>query len=288
MSSIKNLPPTLSWFAAQVASGQKEIFTEKLLVTPDMARRFLENNPHNRPLDARYVEFLAREITTDQFDGLNGATMVISNEGTLNDGQHRAAAIALADKAVWCQICWGPPAESRLTIDAGRKRTMSSLLSMQNVTYASLASVTARNLFGFRKRLAIAQFKQAISNSSVNKEYHAHRAAIDEAVNRFQKEHFTRSLRLTPATAAAYVVISNSAAATGDREGFFHKFCVGAHLDPDSPILHLRGRLMTQAEYNERRSESRFELILRYWNAFASKAPHNHIRLQGKFPDVLT
>ena len=89
--------------------------------------------------------------------------------------------------------------------------------------------------------------------------------------------------------ATAYVIISNSrATAAVKREAFFTKLSTGANLDPASPILHLRGKLLEKADYDLRRTEARVELILRHWNAWVADAPVASIRMQGKFPVAAT
>lgn len=87
--------------------------------------------------------------------------------------------------------------------------------------------------------------------------------------------------------AAAYVIVASAGVRAQDREAFFTKLCDGARLEPDSPILHLRGKLLGALDYNAKRTEARLELILRHWNAWVTEAPAATIRMQGKFPKVM-
>jgi hypothetical protein len=288
MTALPALPPTLSWFSSQVARGRKGIFAEVITITPEIAQRILEANVDNRKVSSRLVETVKHDIESGHFQ-CNGETIIISDEGTLNDGQHRLLGIIAAGKAVDCLVCWGPVRKSRFTIDAGAMRSTTSLLSMQSVSNAGVASVVAKNLFAFRKRMTHADQKAGISKSDVVAEYHGQRAIIDTAVARFQGESFVRSTRTTAAVAAAYVIISAAGAPAVDREAFFTKLSEGANLDRGSPILHLRGKLLEQGgDYNSRRTEARLELVLRYWNAWFSNTSHALVRMQGKFPDVVT
>jgi hypothetical protein len=137
-----------------------------------------------------------------------------------------------------------------------------------------------------RHDISHAQQKAGIGKQDVVSEFTRNRAGIDEAVDRFAKDHFVRSTRTVAAVAAAYVIIANNSARVQDRESFFTKLCDGARLEPDSPILHLRGKLLGALDYNAKRTEARLELILRHWNAWITEAPVATIRMQGKFPNV--
>jgi hypothetical protein len=277
----------LSWFAERVERGRKGSFSEIVLVTPDIARRLLEENDSNRPVKQRLVDRIAHDIRNDQW-ALNGEAIIVSEDGRLNDGQHRLLAIIAADKPVRSYVAFGVPRESRFTVDLGDQRSTVNLLSMQSVVSPGPASIVAKNLFAFRHDISHAQQKSGIGKQDIVAEFNQKRTAIEAAVVRFAKEDFVRRTRIVAPVAAAYVIIAAAAAAARvhDRESFFTKFCAGANLDPTSPILHLRGKLLGTSDYNARRTEARLELILRHWNAWITEAPVASIRLQGKFPKV--
>jgi hypothetical protein len=279
---LKN-KPELSWFAERVERGQEGAFSEVVEMTPDLARRLLETNDGNRPLKQGLVDRIEHDIRSDQFQ-LNGEPIIVSIDGRLNDGQHRLLAIIAADKTVSVFVAFGVPRESRFTVDMGDVRTTSNLLSMQSVTHPTPASIVAKNLFAFRNAISHAQQKQGIGKQDVIGEFSRHRAAIEAAIESFSKDSFVRATRCLAPVAAAYVIISNTGVPTVDREAFFTKLVVGANLDPDSPILHLRGKLLERQDYEARRTEARLELILRYWNAWAANAPVSTIRMHGRFP----
>ena len=274
----------LSWFAERVERGQEGAFSEIVSVTPDLARRLLEVNDCNRPIKPRLLDRIEHDIRNGQWR-LNGEPIIVSEDGRLNDGQHRLMAIIAADKAVQSFMAFGVPRDSRFTVDLGDVRTTVDFMKMKTVVNARDCSIVAKNLFAYRNHLTHQQQKQGIGKQDVIGEYERQQAAIDAAVARFQKESFMRSTKCVPAVATAYVIISNSrATAAVKREAFFTKLAIGANLDPQSPILHLRGKLLEKADYDLRRTEARVELILRHWNASVAGEPVASIRMQGKFP----
>jgi hypothetical protein len=275
----------LSWFAERCERGQEGAFSEVVEMTPDLARRLLETNDGNRPLKQSLVDRIEHDIRSDQFR-LNGEPIIVSVDGHLNDGQHRLLAIIAADKTVKVFVAFGVARDSRFTVDMGDVRTTSNLLSMQSVARPSPAAIVAKNLFAFRNAVSHAQQKQGIGKQDIVGEFNRQRAAIEAAIERFSKDRFVRATHCLASAAAAYVIISNASVRAVDREAFFTKFVVGANLDPDSPILHLRGKLLERQDYDDRRTEARLELILRYWNAWAANAPVSTVRMQGKFPKL--
>lgn len=280
--------PTLSWFAERVARGLKQSFSEIVSVTPDIAKRLLEVNDCNRPIKPRLISRIEHDILNNQFR-LNGEPIIVSEDGRLNDGQHRLMAVVSADKTVESFMTFGVPRDSRFTVDMGDVRTTIDFLKMNTVANARDASIVAKNLFAYRNHLTHQQQKAGIGKQDVVDEYNRQRVAIDAAVARFLKESFMRSTKTVPAVATAYVIISNSrVTAAVKREAFFTKLSIGANLDPQSPILHLRGKLLEKADYDLRRTETRVELILRHWNAWVADAPVASILMQGKFPVAAT
>jgi hypothetical protein len=280
---LSHAKPELSWFAERVKRGQAGAFSEVVEMTPDLARRLLETNVDNRPLKQGLIDRIEHDIRSDQFR-LNGEPIIISVDGHLNDGQHRLLAIIAADKAVNVFVAFGVPRDSRFTVDMGDVRTTSNLLSMQSVARRTPASIIAKNLFAFRQAISHAQQKHGVGKQDIVGEFGRYRTAIEAAIERFSKDSFVRATRCLAPAAAAYVIISNAGVRAVDREAFFTKLVVGANLEPDNPILHLRGKLLERQDYDGRRTEARLELILRYWNAWAANAPVSTVRMQGKFP----
>jgi len=288
MGELVPISPTLSWFAERVERGRKQPFSEIVNVTPDIAKRLLEVNDSNRPIKPRLIGRIEHDILNGQYR-CNGEPIIVSEDGRLNDGQHRLMAIVAANKTVESFMTFGVARDSRFSVDLGDVRTTVDFMKMKTVVNARDASIVAKNLFAYRNHLTHVQQKAGVGKQDVIDEYNRQSTAIDAAIARFVKESFMKSTKTVPAVATAYVIISNSrATAAVKREAFFTKLAIGANLDPASPILHLRGKLLEKADYELKRTEARVELILRHWNAWVADAPVASIRMQGKFPVAAT
>jgi len=74
----------------------KQSYTETILVTPEMAKDWLEKyNKRNRKPSPMYVSIIAREIREGRWIETN-ATIGFDTEGFISDGQTRLAAIVLS------------------------------------------------------------------------------------------------------------------------------------------------------------------------------------------------
>ena len=121
---------------------------EMTTITPPMATLFLANNVSNRKLNKHHVDFLADQMLTGKWQK-NGQTIVIAADGTLMDGQHRLNAIIKANVPAELGLCTGVPKTAMSTIDNGKSRSTSDILTMNGWTNASLVGSAINLLHKF-------------------------------------------------------------------------------------------------------------------------------------------
>lgn len=90
------------------------------VITPEMAKKFLQMNTNNRPLSKRHVDVLAAAMERGEWQ-VTGESIKISEANTLLDGQHRLTAIVKAGVSVKMVVVEGLPVESFHVIDTGSK-----------------------------------------------------------------------------------------------------------------------------------------------------------------------
>lgn len=97
--------------------------TTKEIITPEMARYYLEkNNVNQRKLNANWVNHLATAITYGHWK-LTHQGIAFDVNDTLIDGQHRLAAIVKASISVEILVSVNCPPVSMSAIDLGKKRS---------------------------------------------------------------------------------------------------------------------------------------------------------------------
>lgn len=98
-------------------------------ITPVQAAAWLGDRAANRRLSERRAERIADDIRAGRWK-VNGDTVVFDKEGHLIDGQHRLRAIVLANAPVETYVVRGVEPDAFATIDSGRTRSNSDVLSI--------------------------------------------------------------------------------------------------------------------------------------------------------------
>lgn len=140
-----------AWFYQMVDRAKVEgVFGERVLLTPVLAAELLRQNPHNRLISKPKLQHIIDDIREGRWM-FNGEALLISEEGMLNDGQHRAEACIEADMPIDTFMIFGLSRESRLTIDQGAKRNAGHFLHMMGISYHNNRAAIGRLLLSYEK-----------------------------------------------------------------------------------------------------------------------------------------
>lgn len=96
-----------------------EMVMQKVFVTKEIADKFLENNPLNRPIKSK-VEKIKNDLIHGRFE-FTHQPIAIATDGSLVDGQHRLVAISETGIPAWMWVCINAPRSSK--IDRGTTRS---------------------------------------------------------------------------------------------------------------------------------------------------------------------
>jgi hypothetical protein len=120
------------------------------IITPEIAEWLLKLNTSNRPLERRGVERFCKILKDGSW--LNtGEPVIVSQEGVLNDGQHRLTAIYSAGVAAELDVRFGIAREAFHATGTGRKRTAGHVLSIEGYSNTSCQAAIARLLVHYDK-----------------------------------------------------------------------------------------------------------------------------------------
>lgn len=141
-------------------SQDGSVTAEYMLVMPGVAAQWLEQfNKMNRKPRERAARTYLESVENDEWDSLNGTTIVFDNQGLLADGQHRLAVIAESGKAMECLVVRGVRPEARSTIDDGIKRRFFDDLAMNGVTFAGVKDALLRKILVWDKSGGLGDFR---------------------------------------------------------------------------------------------------------------------------------
>lgn len=119
---------------------------EVLDITPERAMSILEGNTHNRNIRQRVVDMYAADMTAGKWDGENGQTIVISDDGRVVDGQHRLWAIVQSETTQRMLVVTGVPMTHQLNIDTQAKRRFGDQLALDGEQYPNVLAAVVRHV----------------------------------------------------------------------------------------------------------------------------------------------
>lgn len=111
-----------------------------ILVTPELAQKFLDTQKKQRRLNWRHVQSLAGEMSRDEWRK-DAPPLVFASAGPMIDGQHRCAAVIMSGVSVWMRILKNAPKGYQDHIDGGLVRPLRTKLQMER---PQLGNITTR------------------------------------------------------------------------------------------------------------------------------------------------
>lgn len=110
-------------------------------ITKQRADELLAMNHNNRPLRERYVADLCSRLQRGEWK-LNGEAIKV-NGHALVDGQHRCTAVSRTGIPIESLVVYGLPDDIAETLDTGRGRSPSDVLSMRGEKHAAMLAAAA-------------------------------------------------------------------------------------------------------------------------------------------------
>lgn len=122
--------------------------TQIMEVTPEMAAKWLSNNPNVRRMRRGRVDAIARSIRAGEFQTTHQG-IALQKGGALLDGQHRLAAIVETGATVTMMVTFDLSVATGSVIDSGMPRQMFERIGADRIRVA-IGSVMFQ-VFGVRK-----------------------------------------------------------------------------------------------------------------------------------------
>lgn len=257
----------------------------RMTVTPEMAGKWLENNPANRNQRRFAIDAMARDMAAGRWQ-FNGDAIRMNCDGSLIDGQHRLSACVKANVPFDTIVITGLPNDARATIDGGMKRSHADRLAMRGfVSSAALSS--AAKIIG------------ALANGITNKSY------TDQELDLIIARHpgLVDSVRKSYSVAKTVGRVSNYAAlhyigvATKNEvlaDAFIRVLHDGVPAWTDDPARALRERIMRAGMTGEKLGKlDQLRLSVTAWNAFQVGRslkvirPTENMNIKGWTPEAL-
>lgn len=246
------------WINDQVAMAHGKVGVGVVEITPAMARAMLARNPSNRRVSESTVSKIARDIEAGNFV-VNGESIIVANDGSLNDGQHRLCAVVEADMPITSVVVFGPARETRVTVDQGRSKMVGDYLAMEGHRDSNALAAAAGYVWQW-------QNLGRLSSQAGERPNKGEVLALVEAHPNLAKSvhavggNGVAGRGLLAFCHWAFAVTSSQGAA----DEFMSALISGANLLSRDPILYARNRLMSDRRLSP---NEKAKLIFRAWNA---------------------
>ena len=247
------------------------ILFEQTLVTPGIARRWLDrNHEDNRKKKDSKVPAYARDMAAGLWR-LTGESIKFDTNGALIDGQNRLLAVILSKTATLFDVAYDVPVESMLVLDTGASRTAADVLRISVAREIMRAAAIVRwALLWDAKVYMGGSGGYRPTHSEVNNRFLAAPPAFDAAAQRATDCQRMGLGTGAPAGLAHYLF----SRIDGERaKQFFDQYVSGAISTPEkSPILVLRNRIIKSRIERTTRAEQ-LALFVRAWNLWQDGTP---------------
>jgi hypothetical protein len=255
-------------------------------ITPEIAVALLANNTRNRQLRRHIVDRYARDMAAGQWT-LNGEAIIIAQDETIVNGQHRLTACIRANTPFKTLMVRGVDGECFGTVDQGLARSFSDALHLNGEVCTVMLSAALVWMW---------RWEQGALESS---------SWITKPTNRELQELLEKYPQIRESVSYINPIkgLVRDCAPSGTAfchfhffrqdpdacERFFNDFAHGASLSPGDPVLALRERLIRSAR--EGRRPDRLELVALICKAWQLRRAGKRISILSwrkgeKFPDI--
>ena len=269
-----------TWLQEKISKGSNCVFAEMVSITPELAMEFLERNPDNRSVNRFRVEAYASDMVNGVW-AANGEPIIISDDGQLNDGQHRLHAIIKAGIPVESLVVFGVDRSTRTTTNQGKSKSVGD--------YAGMEGTPNANNIGAMSRLCVAYYDKktfvpgTISNAITLKYL---RENIDELSASFvfvQGYYKSSYKQLIAPSVIAFCHYAFSKINKEDANNYITQVMIGANLNPGDPALIVRNRLLGLGKLRS----AKIEAVFHGWNAYRRGETRSIIQIKGGYVKLI-
>lgn len=241
----------------------------QVTVTPALATAWLALNSGNRKPSRAKIKRFAAAMKAQRWH-VNGETVKFSITGRLIDGQSRLMAIEQAGVPVVLEIRAGLPDVAQESMDSGELRKGAHMLEMKGEANPAQLAAALKLVWLWRKGW-LAGHPWGVSLTMENGEVGALLASCPElkASVGWVFGPGAKIERLLTKSEAAFFHWLLGTADVEQRDAFFEALVDGVGLTKQSPVYHLREKLLAErggADSQARKIERR-ALVFKAWNA---------------------
>ena len=248
---------------------------ELMLVTPELAEKWLGRNTNNRNIRDRKVNTYAAAMSSDDWI-ITGDGPKFDRTGRLINGQHTLLAVISSNASAWMFVFRNMPSDAQFVMDTGSKRSVADALKFAGITGCNLITLAAASRIGILwdeghfARSSQSSFAREVTSLETIEWISANKDAIDACV---QADLYRKRVPV-PSSILGFAVMLTTRV---DAEASLTFFADIAHMRTNGqgdPIYTMLRRYRFISEQKEKMSPARHLFyIFRTWNAWRDGDP---------------
>lgn len=244
---------------------------KKLLVTPTVAKQYLEANVNNRRIKNAVVTRYAQDMILGRWKEDTGEIIKISKSGAVLDGQHRLMAVVKSNTPISFHFAMNVEDSVFDVLDTGSSRNATDSFKVKDIkngnTIPSIISLHTTIITGIRTG---AQKNNKPTNAILLEIYYENELFWQHVANKSHKWYLDFAKILSPsAMGGLYSVFHKSN--TEKALSFMNQLATGLDVENRSINL-LRQKLMTDKMSQKKMPVTiKHALIIKTWNYFILK-----------------
>jgi hypothetical protein len=246
-----------------------KVRAEFVLVTPDMAREFIDKNVgNNRKVRATCMQKYLTRMQHGKWCECNGETLKFNRDGNLIDGQHRLLALIQYNKPLWFLLAYNCSLDAFATVDDGTNRKGADILSIDGAENCNILSAALSMVWRYVNAAMLSAINP--SNEEIRQlavDHEGMTASVRAAVQNRGPKGF-----LSPSIVAFIHYMGSRHHGEELADDFVRAVCSQEQCENDQPIRALRQRLIENMGAKKRMSRvDTVAIVIKAWNAFVSK-----------------
>ncbi len=236
-------------------------------VTPEEAAQLLDNGGPNRKLNESQVERFVTDMLAGNWRSAETTeTIKLGPRGSLEDGQHRLAAVVKSGRAQMFWIARGVPAAAIEMVDTGRSRSFSDVLTMggENSSQSRRVAATLKWIWHYEHDSALTSGR-AVSHAELKRTLEEHPGVEDAVAKAYE------SRDITPQSIVAFVYTLAREKKPRKADEWLDAIQEGADIGRNHPAFVLRRKFRrgdSASGTHQMRGPYAAALLIKSWNAF--------------------
>ncbi len=249
----------------------EKVEINEILVTPAVAKKFLESNSHNRPVKDETVKKYANDMRAGRWKSKTYEMIKIGRSGNILDGQHRLIAVQKSGISIKMHFAFGVDDDVFDVLNTGANRTAADVFAIERIKNSALIPGIIQHYHAMmqgRKGADAVTKEHKLTNQQLLQKYNDEPLYWQEVARLAQMWYKSFAKILSPSLIGGFYSFFSGISELHAKQ-FFNQVCTGEDIKL-LVLSKLRTRLMADKMSMNKKliATHKNALIIKSWNSF--------------------